>query len=240
MYLTAQRVRSQEKTGVNVFAYRHGAGRTPIGSDGYPDLTKIATTTPGVLIYEGVQVKPGGNRVESYLEVAADDNLSLAMVVANLRTIEADDIAHDSLPWEWRSNIAPVILRFYATTPGQASRDEFLQLSQRLMEEFEKLWPSRAGEPYRFRLEQTSGGYTLRCDPDTLSRLQREGRAPAADSISISTDVLTSMPLHVQPFLAHAIAALMNRDLHELIAGGGVVVVDDEGARVWHRLPPEM
>src|SRR5262249_52598038 len=92
----------------------------------------------------------------------------------------------------------------------------------------------KQGRPIRLRLRKQEDGYQLVVDESSVTRLREDGIMPVAKSLSASMDVA---PVLVH-FLAHAIAAFMGRDLHELVARGGVQVADDAGNVVWERLPP--
>jgi hypothetical protein len=124
---------------------------------------------------------------------------------------------------------------------GEAARVEYMELAERLLALLAQPAPPVSHErrdPYRFRLSAAGNDYTLAPEPDTTSRLNAEGQPPAARSISAHLDVLVDMAGYAGPFLPHAIAALLNRDLHELVVRGGVVVVNDDGQVIWERLPP--
>jgi hypothetical protein len=70
MYLTAQRVRAVHgaEEGINSFRHRHSstwAGAPP---------AEIPDEDPGELVARHAPVKPGGNRVRSYLDIIAPEN----------------------------------------------------------------------------------------------------------------------------------------------------------------------
>jgi hypothetical protein len=121
---------------------------------------------------------------------------------------------------------------------GEAARVEYMELAERLLALLAQPVSHERRGPYRFRLSAAGNDYTLAPEPDTTSRLSAEGQPPTARSISAHMDVLVDMSGYAGPFLPHAIAALLNRDLHELVVRGGVVVLNDDGQVIWERLPP--
>lgn len=72
MYVTAHRVVPPGgEAGVNAFLHHHGAD-FPWPAD-VSLQAALPETTPGELVHSSVAVKPGGNRVRSYLDVLAPD-----------------------------------------------------------------------------------------------------------------------------------------------------------------------
>jgi hypothetical protein len=236
MYLTAQRVRSRTASGINVYKYLHGP--TLPQRDGQPDIDRVTTDSPGYLVDSTIEIEPGGNDVLSALDVAADDDVGAEVIEGRLRAIEGH-VAMATLPTIWRSEVAPVTVRLAARdVSGEPARTEYMELVQRLLGLLAQPVARERRDPYRFRLSATGNDYTLAPEPDTTSRLIAEGQPPTARSISAHIDVQVDMQGYVGPFLPHAIAALLNRDLHELVVRGGVVVVNDDGQVIWERLPP--
>lgn len=236
MYLTAQRVRSRTASGINVYKYLHGP--TLPERDGHPDMERVTTDSPGYLVESTLEIEPGGNDVLSALDVAADDDVGAEVIEGRLRAIEGD-VATTTLPNTWRSEVAPVTVSFAARNmSGELVRKEYVELARRLLALLAQPVSREHRDPYRFRLSASGNSYVLTPEPDTTSRLNAEGQPPTARSISADMDVLVDMKGYVGPFLPHWIAALLNRDLHELVVGGGVVVVNDDGQVIWERLPP--
>jgi hypothetical protein len=93
MYLSAQRVRAPRgTTGINVALYRHSD--TDLGEDAWalpPDRTMelISNHHPGRLATSKVQVKPGGNSVLSFIEVAAPEGTPETEVRGALQALRA-------------------------------------------------------------------------------------------------------------------------------------------------------
>jgi hypothetical protein len=72
MYLTAHHVASpaKQREGINVFLYFHEGQAWELLSP--PD---VADRNPGVLVAQSISVAPPGNRVRSYLDIIAPDDV---------------------------------------------------------------------------------------------------------------------------------------------------------------------
>ncbi len=82
MYLTAQRVFAPQskQTGINAFLYTHAGRRWHVPPGDIPDRD------PGRLAQKRIAVKPPGNRVRSYLDIVAPDDLDLEELQRRLMT----------------------------------------------------------------------------------------------------------------------------------------------------------
>jgi hypothetical protein len=77
MYLTAQRVFSKDgQEGINSFYYLHRPHKQPKPTTP-ADLVSVAENNTGKLLVNVSlpEVKPGGNRVKSYLDIVAHDDV---------------------------------------------------------------------------------------------------------------------------------------------------------------------
>jgi hypothetical protein len=95
MYLTAQRVvapRSKE-TGINAFLYAHAGRHWHVPPSDIPDRD------PGRLERKNIVVKPPGNRVRSYLDIVAPDDLNAEELQRRLMTF-LRRMQGSPLPWE--------------------------------------------------------------------------------------------------------------------------------------------
>ena len=85
MLLTAQRVispRSRER-GVNVYQYLHG----PYAWERVPNEF-LPESTPGELVAQWIQLPPGGNRVVSFLDVVAPDEIGTVQLQQRLASLK--------------------------------------------------------------------------------------------------------------------------------------------------------
>ncbi len=95
MYLTAQRVVSPsgQAEGINAFYYSHG----PYVWEGLPPAG-IPDSNPGVLVYQSVAVRQGGNRVRSYLDVVAPDETNWTEIRQSFVAFVSES-QRTALPW---------------------------------------------------------------------------------------------------------------------------------------------
>jgi hypothetical protein len=94
MLLTAQRVRSLAgREGINAFCNLHGpydwVGEPPAG---------IPDTNPGERVHEIASIAPGGNHVQSYLDIVAPDETPTAEILAGVRRFVVA-VRNQALPW---------------------------------------------------------------------------------------------------------------------------------------------
>ena len=76
MYVTAHLVRSRnDEEGINGFLHHHGAD-FPWPSD----AAALADTTPGRIVRQRIDLPPGSNQVQAYLDVLAPDGTSRAQI----------------------------------------------------------------------------------------------------------------------------------------------------------------
>ena len=126
MLLVAQRVVSSGKVqGINAYRYRHGGILWP------DDPRSVLDAGTATLERKSIQLRPGGNRVMSYLDIAAPDRTPL------------DDLAHSAVAFAHRQSLSEfpfvfVVSRFAFRVGLEASlvpvwRTELEELLQRLL-----------------------------------------------------------------------------------------------------------
>ena len=90
MYITAQRVISEEgQQGINTFYYLHRPNKQPKPAT-FSDVLSVDEGNTGKLIKDQVEVKPGGNRVKSYLDIVAPDTMDAKSIIAALEKFKKE------------------------------------------------------------------------------------------------------------------------------------------------------
>jgi hypothetical protein len=86
MYVTAHLVRSNEgDEGINAFVHVHGLQFS------WPeDAAPLADTNPGRIVYQRIDLPPGGNQVRAYLDVLAPDEIARDAIERTLAGLASD------------------------------------------------------------------------------------------------------------------------------------------------------
>jgi hypothetical protein len=135
MYLTAQKVVSQDgQIGINAFYHLHRAGKQPKLSN-LSEIVSVAENDTGKLIADKCDIKPGGNRVKSFLDIVASDKIDEKSINTALEKFR-DKIAEE--------NIGPIVqiiggvgLRFSAEIKlFKSFENEYVALKERAMSLF--------------------------------------------------------------------------------------------------------
>jgi hypothetical protein len=88
MYLTAQRVVSKSGLkGINAFFHLHRNAKQPAPAN-HLDVVSVAERDTGKLIEDKCDVKPGGNRVKSYLDIVTSNEVDEKSLNAALDKFE--------------------------------------------------------------------------------------------------------------------------------------------------------
>lgn len=98
MYLTSQRVVSNDgrHAGINTFYHSHSSQKQPLLSN-ITDIVSVAEINTGRLVRSKCDVSPGGNRVRSYLDIVAADNINENSIKNALDSFRSE-ITHKQLP----------------------------------------------------------------------------------------------------------------------------------------------
>jgi hypothetical protein len=99
MFLVAQRVVSPTtgRDGINAFLYSH-----PDGIWSGPPPQEILTLESGRLINQLISVPPPGNRVRSFLDIAAPDDLQWPSIQADFVTFASP---RQASPFPWTATV---------------------------------------------------------------------------------------------------------------------------------------
>ena len=191
MYVAAQKVvrPAAQRSGVNVYLYRHGPHPPPGVSWENPDVELIATEFPGELASAAIEVPAGGNPIRSYLDVVCSDDTPAGKVVEAIRQFQG--------LWEISSGAVPVridrvAIRFACEL--RLLRDaaaELRELSGRAARLVESPVPLRRDvPPIEIRAEIQADRMVLHASEASLARL-REVNGPQwrATSLTLDRDV---------------------------------------------------
>lgn len=230
MLLTAQRVRSPRQAGVNVFFFHHGAEESAKIDWSSPNIDEIASGRPGQLVSETIEVIPGGNSVESFLDVVAPDGTSKEAIVAMLRSPELLEASEQG-----RAVVrAPLAARLHAERlPREARNAELRTLRDKLalLLAHPRPPPWHSLKPLVVLARRESDGWRYLPEAESVARIRgllgRDWTPPK--SVGLSDDVQQQFEVAHGDALPHLLPALLDLSAEGALQLGGVRVVGTGG-----------
>jgi hypothetical protein len=121
MYVTAHLVRSRsDEEGINAFLHHHGADFS------WPsDAAPLADTTPGRIVRQRIDLPPGFNRVQAYLDLLAPDGTARVQIDQALVAF-ARDLGERRNPTVFV--FGPVTIRFGVELRRERLREQDLEM----------------------------------------------------------------------------------------------------------------
>ena len=244
MYITAQKLRSKDgQIGRNSFLYEHSEADGRLFEDRNPDVVDIAERHLGRLAAQSYDLPPGGNRVLSYLDVAAVDGTNLKNIEAALKAV-ASQITVGLSPIELSLN--GVSVRFcWGQCMGPSGvtvvRDEFDGLCKKVLEIFhtERSATNLTLHPLTVHVSFDENGYGFRMAPNSIKRIREAHRdeewTPAP--INVGYDIMLDFQAIHGDLIPHLVSALVDLRLEEVISMGGVSLLGPDGREIrrWPR-----
>lgn len=239
MYVTAQRVRSAHgEVGINAFLYLHGTDGIPDG-----DVEDLVAKPPGSRQHQLVSVRPGGNAVDSYLDVVTPDDVSEDELRAFLQDCagalpEQPKPAHPvRRDRTWNSDDGNVVARFnWSSRIPRTAGDELSRLAERVLsviEDFRASDRGRTQAPLEIYAAQHEDHTALVLSPESIERLEGEvGQQHFSDRVTIDHDTLVVFQQIHGRFWPHAAELLISVEPDVLERMGGVCVIDRDSKRV--------
>ena len=231
MYLTVQRVRSSRgKRGINGALYLHGSGRSdPRWAE--PDLRAIVGGDLGNQVVPRVDVAPGGNAVESFLDVVCPDDISIDELRQALESFR-----HDLQSSRQLNTYGHFAVEFSLNLAEEGNeRPAFDELRDAALDLFQqprrKPWMDR--EPLIIHIEATENGWRFALDDASRQRLITHFGADlqlarVAMPFEVADD-FTSTYGEIYPFVPEWVTS---KPRNELLLLGGVRLVRD-GETIW-------
>lgn len=222
MYLTAQRVRSPRGViGINSARFTHGSDEVRIDWD-RPDMRSIALNHPGQRVTEHVEVAPGFNSVECFLDVAAKDGTDQASIVGALDEVQrriGSSIHISVLTGAKVASQFSIILGAAVLAPGwfRNLRDSVLAILEQGTSPWEKL------TPVTVIVEEDSKGfhYALASEDQQRVRMAASPNTIAA-TVNIPFEVAQSFREIHGELYPHASEWVTGLTREQLLALGGV------------------
>lgn len=218
IYLTSQLVRSSrfKQSGVNAFRH-HKPGPIPAGEP--RDVLGTVAEDPGEVAAVSVTIPPGGNSVEAFLDIVADDGLKdLDAALADFRASVLGARTNDQT-----DRVRNAVIRFYAIGDRTAKYD---QLGGAVL----ALHAGRETGPLVVIVGRHEEATILSLDQGSVDRLRRfHGTAWNAPRLRIADDVAAAFEQYVGDIKEHLVAVLTGLDLHYVRGLGGVQFRSAEG-----------
>ena len=227
MYLTAQLVRAREgRTGFNAALYEHTSGSMPGVVWTRPAATllkEIAERYPGTRVRERIDVSPGGNAVECFLDMAARDLPHETAIIA----------AVDALRREAVDSPRPVVhvgnvWATYCTFLGDENPIGSLNaLANVALDLFRGQRVASAEPPLRVVVSHDDERWRFSLDDDSANRVRVVGGHPVVVTIRFDVaEELRNVSGPIYPSVAEWTTAL---SLDQLTMLGGVEFVNEGG-----------
>ncbi|MBI3183016.1 MAG: hypothetical protein HYZ28_12840 [Myxococcales bacterium] len=226
MLLTAQRVRSpwSRKEGINAFLFHHGAESAARIDWATPDLERVLQEEPGELVAELVDVVPGGNAVESYLDVLAPDGTSKQVILAELSRTTPELI----LRLGSQVRAGPVTLRLDARhLPASERVAEIQALKERLAALLAAPTPTfwHDKPPLVVRAGRTEEGWRYYLEDASAMRVRDFiGEDWNPPSVTVNDDVKADFQASDGDLLPQVLPTLVGLSAESALLLGGVVV----------------
>lgn len=234
MYLTVQRVRSPRYgSGINGAVYLHQSNRgDPRWSP--PDLVSVVGGDLGKQVVTRVDIAPGGNAVESFLDIVCPDDVPLAELGDALERFARD----------LRGSLQPkvygfVALRFSPTRvdPGD-ELSSFAELCKAALDLFNhprdpQDQPWLRQEPLVIMVETNESGWRFVVEDASRSRLtSRFGEALQLSRVSVPYSVADEFRDKYGELYPFVVEWVTSKPRNELLSLGGVRLVR-KGKTVW-------
>lgn len=226
MYATAQRVRSERATGINVLVYRHDPGATERLQ---PD--QVVEQLPGTLESARITMPPGGNAVLSYLDVVAPET------VAQMDVAEAVvQLKPDALGGSWVRS-GEVAVRFARLAGGAANISrEYDELATPLAEllRARRPLPWAGGEGVTIRGVVSDENYIFQLEPRSEALL-RAANGPDWKPPTVSVGHVTMDDLRISGVdtWVEIAKVLTGAPPEELLRYGPVRFITTDGRALW-------
>lgn len=234
MYLSAQRVRAPRgTTGINVALYLHSDTDLDVDVWALPagQLMELITSRhPGRLATSKVEVKPGGNSILAFIDVAAPDGTAAAEVRSALQALRAPSLA-DLRATVRVGNATASFSANLGLEDVSAAYDELARAAL-------ALYANPAPPPWLalpalvIEVQNDDNGWLFRLDEHSATRVVEAGGQPARVRIRREVaDDFRKLYGHLYPHAAQWVTNLSGEAL--LALGGARFVHGDQAVAEW-------
>lgn len=231
IYITAQLVhfRKMGVSSINVYRHRPGGCLAPNENPGF--AVEKVSEEPGQVVAVNVTVPPGGNAVEAYLDVVANDDLDIEMLD---RVIDGFRLALDSVSSHElvrRDESTSTVVRYYF----RPSLDRFQTYNQ-LATAVRRLFTNPSTQsPLTVLIEEVDDNIVFHLDDESTARMRViHGGDWQAPRVRVSADVRHDFEALHGDITRHLVDVTTGLDAEDVRRLGGVRFVDRQGnERSW-------
>lgn len=227
MYLTVQRVYAPHRgTGINGALYVHGATRSDPGWNP-PDLRSIVDRNLGQRVAARLDLSPGGNAVQAFLDVVGPDDVTIEEVSEALQ-----NLARNLRSSRQEEHCGPVSVE-YCENLGSERREESLrELNDAALELFGQPRHPKGSPPLVINLSHDDAGWRFELTDESAKRLAGAFPDSKYARVNVPYDVADDFRKMYGELYPHAVEWVTSKPRSELLSLGGVRIV--EGATtVW-------
>ena len=232
MYATAHRVRASRATegraagdsGFNASLYLHGESPIPRRLD----ANRVAEVAPGEPVARIIQVPPGGNFVDSYLDVVAGDDVSAEALAKTLTELEAR-APRARTDYGENDRIGEVLVRLYVSprVPSTA-RAEVRRLAGHILQ-LRAQFLRGEGATLDLVRRRTADGFVFVVDPEASVPSDPDFTSPG--KLEMTTQVLDELEAAHGSIFSVLPTTLLSPV--QLEGFNRVRVVDESGEVLW-------
>jgi hypothetical protein len=228
MYLTAQRVRSLgfQSSAVNAFLHQRTGVALPSG-DPRREVAAVSQD-PGDLVSMSLSMPPGGNAVEAFVDVIAEDSFGAPELVRALDLGRRGLAAAREGAWS-----APGALARFYVQPNldlRATFEDLAQVATKLLSS-----PRTMHSPLTIVVERVGDATYYHLDETGLDRMRRiHGPNWRSPRLRASDDIAADFAVYNDDLREHIIDTVTGMDRHYVRALGGVRFVTVSGDERGH------
>lgn len=227
MYLTAQRVRSGSRTGVNVLLYRHPRDK-PVA---WAEPGTVAERDPGELASTDIEVPPGGNAVLSYLDIVTDESLRKEQIIDQLEALRPV-VLRDGIATVTGIGVRFSVLGGSAARPEAEYRDLVHRAVSLLIRPALLPWESGEGLTIHQRADEEQLQFALA--PTCIERLRKTlGSQWQPPVVTVAHTTMDDLRLTGFDAYEQIATAITGYRLDELLTLGQVRFEDAAGVVIW-------
>jgi hypothetical protein len=241
MYTTAHRVwsRRTDQRGINAFLHRHDRSEDSVDWNAHDVLAVVTETIPGRLASESIQIAPGGNEVQSHLDVVAPDDTSLSEIQKALASAAKQISTSANLEVQTGHVWVGFGCQINFRTRAQAEFDALAAAVENVLVATPK--PRTDGIPIRILVSNENGALVCRLDGAAIERVKalqgQPNEVELVGQVSATHAVIEDFNRIYGDITPELVSTLTRLTKDQLLAMGGFHFVDKKTNQILHTWP---